>query len=87
MIPFKLIGGRWDGREGDGRWRQAPPQLFVIEDQKREDGGVVYARHRPGATVYHHAGKDYGFHIYIFTELTDEGWYYLSEIVQEPMAA
>ena len=87
MIPFKLIGGKWDGREGEGRWVEAPHVVWVVDDPKRENGGKVYKRQKPGAVPYAHAGRDYGFHIYISSYLSDEGWYTLSEQVQEPMAA
>lgn len=85
MIPFKLIGGKWDGKEADGPWKEPPRVVWLVEDNKR--GDRAYARQRPGSVPYAYAGKDYGFHIYIFSYLTDEGWFTLSEQVQEPMAS
>ena len=89
MIAFRLIGGPFDGAEGEGLWDNVPPVLWARHDPNSPGPhkGVVNIRQRPGATAYSYAGPDGDAHGYVLSDLSDVGFKRLAEQVIEPVAA
>ena len=89
MIAFRLIGGPFDGAEGEGLWDNVPPVLWARHDPNSPGPhkGVVNIRQRPGATAYSYAGPDGDAHGYVLSDLSDLGFRRIAEQVTEPVAA
>ena len=89
MIPFRLIGGPFDGAEGDGQWDSVPPVLWARHDANSPGPhkGVVNIRQRPGAVAYSYAEEQGGVNCYVLSDVSDVGWKRLVEQVSEPLAA
>ena len=89
MIAFELVGGPFDGGEGNGRWKDVPLVVWAIHDPKSPGKmkGRVYRRQRPGAFPYSkHETRD-GVTIYIYSDVTDDGWRKLTKPKPEPVTA
>lgn len=89
MIAFRLIGGPFDGAEGDGLWDKVPPVLWARHDANSPGPhkGVVTRRHRPTAVAYSFAEEQAGVNCYVLSDVSDVGWMRLVEQVSEPLAA
>lgn len=77
MIRFRLVGGPFDGATHGAPWKEAPPAIWVTKDSTSRGplGLRAWPRQRPGATPYNYADLDGEVFVYIFSSLTDEGWY------------
>ena len=89
MIAFRLIGGPFDGAEGDGLWDKVPEVLWARHDPNSPGPhrGVVTRRQRPGATPYGYAEEKDGINCYVLSNVSDVGWNRLVEQIVEPVAA
>lgn len=89
MIPFRLIGGPFDGAEGDGLWDKVPEVLWARHDPNSPGPhkGVVNIRQRPGSTPYGYAEEKDGINCYVLSNVSDVGWNRLVEQIVEPVAA
>lgn len=89
MIPFRLIGGPFDGAEGEGLWDKVPEVLWARHDPNSPGPhkGVVNIRQRPGAVAYGYAEEKDGTYCYVLSNVSDVGWMRLVEQIGEPVAA
>lgn len=89
MIPFRLIGGPFDGAEGEGLWDAVPEVLWARHepDSPGPHKGVVNIRQRPGSVAYSFAEQQAGVNCYVLSDVSDVGWNRLIEQIVEPVAA
>lgn len=89
MIPFLLIGGPFDGAEGEGQWEKVPAVLWARHDPNSPgpQKGIAGLRQRPGAVAYSYADNSGDVHKYVFDGLSDLGWDKITEQVTHPVAA
>ena len=89
MILFRLVGGPFDGADGEGDWQTVPNVLWVRYDvdSPGRHKGVVNLRQRPGAVPYDLSGRRGDRNVYIFGEVSDEGYGELADQTLLPTAA
>ena len=89
MIPFRLVGGRFEGADGYGAWRSVPTVLWARHDPDSPGRfkGRVTVRQRPLSIAYDLSGKRGDVHIYVCSEITDDGYGELADQTLLPAAA
>lgn len=89
MILFRLVGGRFDGADGEGKWKSVPTVLWARHDPDSPGRfkGRVTVRQRPLSTAYDLSGKRGDVHIYVSSDVTDAGYGDLADQSLLPAAA
>lgn len=89
MILFRLVGGRFDGADGEIGGLTVPTVLWVRHDPNSPGKfkGRVTARQRPLSIAYDLSGKRGDVHIYVCSEITDDGYGDLADQTLLPVAA
>ena len=89
MIAFRLVGGRFDGAPGEIGGITVPTVLWARHDPNSPGRfkGRVTVRQRPLSIPYDLSGKRGDVHIYVCSEITDEGYGDLADQSLLPVAA
>ena len=89
MILFRLVGGRFDGADGEGKWKSVPNVLWARHDPDSPGRfkGRVTVRQRPLSTAYDLSGVRGDVHIYVCSDVTDAGYGELADQSLLPVAA